>query len=60
MIYVVHLQLQIDVHYSLPRDDNLAKGGEKNQGWKNPVYLTLVLKPNVCTGVTRNFARDLA
>lgn len=23
--------VQIDVHYSLPRDDNLSKGGDKNQ-----------------------------
>jgi hypothetical protein len=30
-IFVVHVGPQIDVHYSLPRDDNLAKGGEKNQ-----------------------------
>ena len=44
-IYVVHLELQIDVHYSLPRDDNLAKGGDKNQVWKSFVYLALVLKP---------------
>jgi hypothetical protein len=31
---------QIDVHYSLPRDDNLAKGGDKNQVWKFSVFLT--------------------
>jgi hypothetical protein len=45
VIYVVHLELQIDVHYSLPRDDNLAKGGDKNQVWKGSVSLALVLKP---------------
>jgi hypothetical protein len=28
---VIHKGFQIDVHYSLPRDDNLAKGGDKNQ-----------------------------
>jgi hypothetical protein len=37
------MELQIDVHYSLPRDDNLAKGGEKNQVWKSLVSLTPVL-----------------
>jgi hypothetical protein len=42
---VVHLELQIDVHYSLPRDDNLARGGDKNQVWKSFVYLAVVLKP---------------
>ena len=46
-IYLVHMELQIDVHYSLPRDDNLARGGEKNQVWKSPVSLTLVLKTDV-------------
>ena len=51
---------QIDVHYSLPRDDNLAKGGDKNQVRKISVSSTPVLKPYVCTGVARNFARDLA
>jgi hypothetical protein len=54
------MELQIDVHYSLPRDDNLAKGGDKNQVWKSSVSLALVLKPNVCTGVARSVARDLA
>jgi hypothetical protein len=31
VIYEIHIGFQIDVHYSLPRDDNLAKGGDKNQ-----------------------------
>jgi hypothetical protein len=59
VIFVVHVESQIDVHYSLPRDDNLAKGGEKNQVWKNPIFLTLVFN-HVWTGVARNFAGDLA
>jgi len=31
----------IDVHYSLPRDDNLAKGGDKNQELQGTLLVTL-------------------
>lgn len=60
-IRVIHTKHQIDVHYSLPRDDNLAKGGDKNQASEIiRILISDIITEYPCAGVARDIARDLA
>ena len=51
-------EVQIDVHYSLPCDNNLSKGGDKNQ----VSLFQPCCKPisSLCSGVAKDVACDLA